>query len=183
MKLPLYLRTYFSPFKPLQLKWYFGKIAISTPYFLPRKWVRITTAEAIEKAVKSFNHKYLQDRTFEEWIEWHKQFKKPVPKKIGFDFVPLGWKTKFDSYRFEFSPIWSFVAFNYQITLTFFAENEDAYWESFLAWEYETDKSLNWKDRIKDCRKRFPQKWTHYKDGDKKETVDYYNLILKEKYK
>jgi hypothetical protein len=66
--------------------------------------------------------------------------------------------------------------------LTFFAENEDQYWESFLACEYETDKSLDWVERVKDCRKRFPQTWNKYREGEKKETVDYYKLILKSKY-
>jgi hypothetical protein len=182
MKLPLYLKTYFSPFKPLKLKFYFGKISQGVPYFLPRKWVRLTTAEAIEKAEESFSSRNLQERTLNEWVEWHKNFKRAVPLKFGFSYCGLGWKTKFDSYRFEFSPIWSFVAFGYQLTLTFFAENEDQYWESFLAWEYETDKSLDWVERVKDCRKRFPQTWNQYREGEKKETVDYYKLILKSKY-
>lgn len=37
MKIPIYLKTYFSPFKPLQLKWYFGDISQGVPWFLPRK--------------------------------------------------------------------------------------------------------------------------------------------------
>lgn len=182
MKLPLYLRTYFSPFKPLKLKWYFGDISRGIPYFLPRKWVKYTLQDCIEQATKSINDERLVKRTFEEWIDYYKGYSKAVPLKFGFSYCPLGWKTKFDFYRFEFSPIWSFVAFGKQLTLTFFAENEDHYWESFLAWEYETDKSLSWKERIKDCRKRFSQTWKRY-TGDEEEIIDYYDLILKNKYK
>lgn len=154
MKVPLYLKTYNSPFKPLQLKWYFGDISQGVPWFLPRRWRKNKEKPGYMEA---------------------------VPIKFGFNSCPLGWKTKYDSYRFEFSPRWSFVAFGKQLTLTFFAENEDHYWESFLAWEYETDKSLSWKERLKDCRERFPQIWTQYR-GDSEEVVDYYDLILRKKY-
>ena len=82
MKKFTFLRVLFSPFKPFKLNWYCGRIAIGTPYFYPRRWVK----------------------------------GKPVPKKIGFDSVRLGWKTKWrdDDYRFEWAPIWSFVFFKWQ---------------------------------------------------------------------
>jgi len=44
-----FLRVLFSPFKPLKLKWYFGETAIRLPYFYPRKWVKISEEEAIDK--------------------------------------------------------------------------------------------------------------------------------------
>lgn len=72
--------------------------------------------------------------------------------------------------------------FGYQIAIRFVTANSDAYWESFLAFTYETDKKLSWEDRIKDCRERFPQKWINYV-GDLEEIVDYWDLILKEQYK
>ena len=37
-----FLRVYNSPFKPLKLNFYCGKIALGTPYFYPRKWVKGT---------------------------------------------------------------------------------------------------------------------------------------------
>jgi hypothetical protein len=154
MKLPLYLKKYNSPFKPLKLKCYFGKIAIGVPYFLPRKWIKNKEKEGYLKA---------------------------VPIKFGFSSCGLGWKTKYDSYRFEYNPVWSFVAFGYQIALTFFAENADQYWESFLAYYYETNKKLNVRERLDDCIKRFPQIWSKH-SGDKEETVNYWELILKDKW-
>ena len=45
-----YLIVYNSPFKPLKLKWYCGKIALGTPYFFPRKWVK-GTPKLIHEAV------------------------------------------------------------------------------------------------------------------------------------
>ena len=61
-----FLRVLFSPFKLFGLKFYFGKVAIGVPYFYPRRWVES------EKP----------------------GYTKPVPKKIGFDIVGLGYKTK-----------------------------------------------------------------------------------------
>ena len=109
---------------------------------------------------------------------------KSVPKKIGFDFVALGWKTKYrdDDYRFEWSPIWSFVFFKWQIAIIFTAPEQDHYWSSWLYYYYNTDKTKSKADRIAQCRKEFPQIWTKYKSNNSKETIDYYNLILKNKY-
>lgn len=35
-----FLKALNSPFKPFKLKWYIGKVAIGTPYFFPRKWIK-----------------------------------------------------------------------------------------------------------------------------------------------
>ncbi len=145
-----------SPYKPFKLEWYFGKVKIGTPYFLPRKWVKDPE-----------NPKYL----------------KSVPKKIGFDFVGLGWKTKWTNvdYRFEWPPVWSFVFFGYQIAVTVKAPEEFSYWESWLYYEKNTDKNKSKKERIEQCRKEFPLTYIRYsKEGEEK--VDYYEKILKNRY-
>jgi len=149
-----YLRAYYSPFKPPILSLYCGKIALGTPYFLPRKWVKNKEKEG---------------------------YYKPVPRKIGFDFVSLGWKTKYDDYRFEFSPMISFVFLKWQIAVTFVAPYDvDHYWESWLYYTRETKGDTA--ERVAQCRKEAPQTWsTHHQDGTK-ETIDYYNLILKNKW-
>jgi hypothetical protein len=150
-----YLRAYNSPFKPLKLKWYCGKIALGTPYFFPRVW-------------KNNKNKpgYLS----------------VSPKKIGFDFVPLGWKTKYDYYRFEFNPMISFVFFKWQIAVTFVAPHADHYWESWLYYTRDTDKSNTVAERITQCRKEAPQTWSRMTNPiGTKETIDYYDLILKNK--
>lgn len=151
-----FLKVYFSPFKPIKPKFYIGKLKYGTPYFYPRKWVKIKDKPGYTKA---------------------------VPKKIGFDFVTLGWKTKWDNtdYRFEWSPIWSFVFFKYQVAILFNTEHESQYWEAWLFYDINTDKSKTRKERIDECIKKFPLTYTR-SYGDKKETINYYPLILKKRY-
>lgn len=152
-----FLKVYNSPFKRLKLSFYIGKIAIGTPYFFPRNWV--------------------QSKQKEDYLI-------PIPKKIGFDFVGLGWKLKWTDtdYRFEWSPVWSFVFFKWQIAIIFNAPEAYHYWESWLYFERNTDKTKSFEERIKECRIKAPQTWTRYKESGN-ETIDYYDLILKEKYK
>ncbi|MCW1952811.1 MAG: hypothetical protein KIH80_001390 [Flavobacteriia bacterium] len=108
---------------------------------------------------------------------------KAVPKRIGFDFVRMGWKTKWTDtdYRFETGPIWSFVFFKWQIALTFPVEHTSHYWECWLYYTYNTDKTKSVKERIEEARKGFPCIWTTSRNGEK-ETVCYWDKILKEKY-
>ena len=151
-----FLKALNSPFKPFKLQWYAGEVAIGTPYFFPRRWKKDKNKPGYLKA---------------------------VPKKIGFDFVSLGWKTKWrpDDYRFEWAPTWSFVFFKWQIAVSFIAPEQSHYWESWLYYEKQTDKTKSKAERIAQCREKAPQTWTVH-EGDKKTTVDYYNEILKKKY-
>ena len=152
----IFLKALNSPFKPFKLKWYIGRIAIGTPYFYPRIW------------------KENKDKP---------DYLIAVPKKIGFDFVGLGWKTKWTSidYRFEYAPLISFVFFKWQIAIMFIAPEHSHYWTSWLYYENNTDKSKSKRERIEQCQNEFLQNWIQYKDGNK-ESANYYKLILKEKY-
>lgn len=143
-----FLKVYNSPFKPPIPKLYIGKVALGTPYFLPRIW---------DKNGKS------------------------KPKKIGFDIVGLGWKTKWTGtdYRFEWSPVWSFVFFKWQIAITFVAPEMHHYWECWLYYSNETKGKT--KDRLIQARKEFPCVWISSKNGIKTETC-YWNVILKNKW-
>jgi hypothetical protein len=156
MKYPLFLRAYNSPFKPLKLKWYFGKTAVGVPIFLPRKWVN-----------DKDNPRYM----------------KAIPLKVDFSFCDVMWKTKWSStdFRHEYNSVWSFVFFGYQITVTFYSPYDSHYFEPFLFYYFATDKNKSRKERVNECRTKFPCTWTSYTDG-KKETIDYYELILKTKY-
>ena len=186
-----WIRVYFSPFKAPKLKWYFGKTALGLPYFLPRKFVKATPKKATEEALQEMKRvkehnlvegNYKQSvRTFSELYESYLHYSFAQPLKFGFSYNSLGWKTKFDEYRFEWSPRISFVCFGYQICLTFVAEHSDQFWESWLYFDRDTDKKDSWKDRIKQCRKQAPCTWSSY-DGDEKITTDYYQLILKKKW-
>lgn len=152
-----FIKALFSPFKPFGVKFYCGKTELGVPYFFPRRWVKDKNKPGNLVA---------------------------IPKKIGFDFVGLGWKTKWEvtDYRFEWSPRLSFVFFGYQLAATVTTPHSDSYWEAWLYYERNTDKSKSKEERIEQCYLEFPQIYTsHHSDG-RKETVDYYSLILKKKY-
>jgi hypothetical protein len=185
-----FLRAYNSPFKPLRPKWYCGKIALGTPYFFPRKWVKATPKRAHEATLKYIketedfnkrNPEYARSvRPYDKIFADKMQCSYAVPKKIGFDFVSLGWKTKWNSYRFEWSPMISFVFFKWQIAVTFVAPHLDHYWESWLYYTRETKGTTA--ERIAQCRKEAPQTWTSHNSDGTKETINYYDLILKKKW-
>lgn len=188
-----FLKALNSPFKPFKVKLYAGKTRIGIPYFFPRKWVKATPERAHkavldyiarEESYNKMNPDYARKiRPYDEVFKEKMRYDYAVDKKVGFDFVGLGYKTKWSStdYRYEYSPVFSFVFFGYQIALMIRNENPDNYWTSWLYYEYNTDKTKSKAERIKQCREEFPQIWTRY-SGDKKETIDYYNLILKKKY-
>lgn len=189
-----FLKVLNSPFKPFKLKWYCGKLAIGTPYFLPRKWVKPTHDRAVEAAMEEIArsekwNKQNPDSKFKHTIKEldvvYKEMltrKFSVPKKIGFDFVGLGWKTKWGDtdYRFEWSPLLSFVFFKWQIAITVVAPEYHQYWEAWLYYNYQTKGTQ--RERIEQCKQGFPLNYKVWgKEG--KHSVNYYNLILKGKYK
>ena len=143
-----YLRAFNSPFKRPKLKWYFGKIAIGTPYFYPR---------VIDKKTRNFK-----------------------PKKIGFDFVGLGYKTKWSptDYRFEWAPLISFVFFKWQIAVIVIAPEQHHYWEAWLYYHYNTKG--NPKERIQQCKEEFTLTYISHKKDGTENVMDYYDLILKD---
>lgn len=147
-----WLRVYLSPFKPPIPKLYIGKIAIGTPYFYPRN-MKLNK----EKRVYEFS-----------------------PKKIGFDFVPMRWKTKWEDtdYRFETSPIWSFVFFKWQIAITFIAPYQHHFWTCWLYYTRNTDKTKSTKERLIEAQGGFPCIWVRH-TKDSREKINYWNLILK----
>ncbi len=172
-----------SPFKPFKVGFYAGKIAIGVPYFLPRKWVKYNEQD-IQKAIEE--HKVNKNKVLvsdAQLYEMYKGYTKAVPLTIGFDSCGLGWKTKWTDtdYRFEWSPILSFVFFGYQMAITIYSPYQDHYWTSWLFYKNDTDKTKSKMERVEQCRKEFSQTWTSSKNGVD-ETIDYYDKILKQKY-
>ena len=151
-----YIKVFNSPFKRPKLKWYFGKIAIGTPYFFPRRWVDNPDKPGYQKA---------------------------VPKKIGFDFVELGYKTKWSDtdYRFEWGPLISFVFFKWQIAVMLKVPRPEHYWVCWLTYENDTDKDLSTEARIKLAKEINPEVWTRSWEG-KEETICYWDKVLKDKW-
>ena len=163
-----WMRVYFSPFKFFLPKLYIGKTKIGTPMFLPRKWVKATPERAHkavldyiarEESYNKMNPDYARKiRPYDEVFKEKMRYDYAVSKKVGFDFVGLRWKTKWTNtdFRFEYNPVWSFVFFGYQIALTFVPENCHRYWECYLAYEYDTDKSKSRKERLKEAIEKHP---------------------------
>ena len=153
-----YIKVFNSPFKRPKLKWYFGEVVIGTPYFFPRRWVANPEKPGYQKA---------------------------VPKKIGFDFVGLGYKTKWSDtdYRFEYGPVWSFVFFKWQIAVMLKVPHPEHYWVCWLTYENDTDNDLlDTSTRIKIAREINPEIWTTSRGEGKKETICYWDKVLKDKW-
>jgi hypothetical protein len=176
---------------------YIGKVAVGTPYFFPRRLVKPNAKQAEELAVEQivaavrFNELNAKNEyrkkvpSFDEAYADIKRGQIFVPKRIGFDFVGLGYKTKWSDtdYRFEWCPIWSFVFWKWQIALTFAGPKNNAtsnYWESWLYYYYNTEGTIQ--ERVAQCKKDFSQTYTVWASKEKS-TVNYYDVILKNKYR
>ena len=191
-----WLKVLNSPFKSFTVKWYVGKTQIGTPYFLPRKLVKATPELATKAALREIKratdwNKANPTSTFQHTVKpfdevYNEQMKCKhfIPLKVGFSMNGLGWKTKWTStdFRHEWNPIISFVFFGYQIAVTFYHPHHSHYWESWLCYEYRSDKKQSKHERIAFCRKKCPQIWTSHKHNEEPVTTNYWNLILKSKY-
>ena len=197
MKKFSYLKALWSPFRSVRPKFYIGKTAIGTPYFLPRKWIKATpdlahkaaldTIKRIERT-NELNAKngYTQKvPTYDAAYENAMRYRYPITKRIGFDFTELGWKTKWSDkdIRFEWAPSWSFVFFGYQIAITWIAPEQDHYWACWLYYELHTDTNKSKAERIAQCRDEFPRVWIKSSDRVTEERIDYYDIILRKKYR
>jgi len=188
-----WVKALFSPFKPFKVGFYAGKTQVGVPYFYPRKWVEGTPrliTEAVLKHIESekrYNElnpdSARKIKSFEELYNERKNYRFAVPLKVGFSYCGLGWKTKWDEYDFrhEWNPVLSFVFFGYQIALTFYSPYHSHYWESWLCYEYRSDKKKSKRKRIAFCRRKSPQTWSSG-SGENKVITDYWDLILKSKY-
>jgi hypothetical protein len=189
-----YWKALFSPFKPFRIRFYAGKLAIGTPYFFPRKWVKATpelarkaTLDYIksEERYNELNPKSARKiKPYEEIYQEKLRYNYAKPIKVGFDSCGLGWKTKWTDtdFRYEWGPVFTFVFFGYQLAWTISAPQRNHYWEAWLYYEYATDKSKSKRERIAECRKQFSQTWISYSPDGSEEKVDYYERILKPKY-
>ena len=177
-----WLKVLNSPFKPFKVKLYTGKTQVGIPYFLPRKWVKYTDADAIKASIEHKADKNKVQVSDKQLFEMYKKYNKAVPLKVGFSYCSLGWKTKYDDFRHEWNPVLSFVFFGYQIALTFYSPYGSHYWEPWLYYEYRTDKTKSKRERIEQCIKEAPETWTSSRHDEEPVTTDYYTKILKSKW-
>lgn len=187
-----YLGVLNSPFVGLRLKWYFGKIQHGTPYFLPRKWVKCDRHDAVkawDRMSVSSQEAYLKKQSRDSWIDKYvRSYTKPIQiKYFGWNSTTLGWKTKWNDYRFEWAPCYSLVIFGKQLFVCVlpkmeskddFGVRQDCYWEAYLTYKYRTDNSESKEYRLKDTIRQYSCTWGNEKEG----YTDYYPLILKKKY-
>jgi len=118
----------------------------------------------------------------------HKKF---VPVKyFGFDSITLGWKSKYDEYRFEWPPIYSFIIFGKQLCITIkpninsgedIVLVEDIYWEAWLNYRYRTDKTKSKLERLKELKEKHSCTYIMY-NRNTKTKIDYYTIIIKDEY-
>ncbi len=191
MKNTPYWKAMCSPFKRLTLKWYVGKTAVGVPYFFPRKLVYVSEAEAIELADErcaKYDDKGIKYDYADE-LQKARRTQRFVPRRVGFDSVGLGWKTKWTDtdYRFEWSPMFSFVCFGYQIAAYVVPKiPEDVsisyYWEAWLYYNYNTDATKTPKERIAEAREARTGIVTSYQKGKDPVTSCTWDSILKSRY-
>lgn len=180
-----------SPFRGLKLRWYFGNIKHGTPYFLPRKWVKCNLDDGLKawnKLGKYSQNAYLRSQTQQEWVKkYTKTHTKPISiKYFGWNFTSLGWKTKWDDYRFEWSPSISLILFGKQLFIEILPNIKtddytiaiDCYWEAWLNYKYKTDKSKSIEKRLEELQKEYSCSW----GDEEKGYTNYYPIILKNKY-
>lgn len=110
---------------------------------------------------------------------------KPV-KYLWLNVSGLGWKPKWDEYRFEWSPYISLVIFGKQLFIEVVPiiednSNVDHYWEAWLNWEYRTDKYKSKIERFKELINKHSCTWISHVEGEISE-IDYYEKILSKKY-
>lgn len=183
-----------SPFKLPKLRFYVGKVAIGVPYFFPRRWVKATPKLAHEATLEYIesqenynknNPDYARKiKSYEEIYNERLTCEYPMPKRIGFDFIGLGWKSKWSDtdYRFEWAPVASFVFFNWQIAVVVDAPEQDHYWTAWLYYTRNTDKTKSKKERVKQCIEGFPMIWKVWEKGGEPKSINYYEKVLKKKY-
>lgn len=180
-----WLKVLNSPFIGLKIKWYFGKISIGIPYFLPRKWVKVTKIDC-EKLLQEDIQRCLPERMNGRTWEYYKNHKKPVPiKYFGINYTSLGWKTKWNDYRFEWAPSLSIVIFGKQLFIWVIPKCNydqilvsDCYWEAWINYNFRTNSKLSKKERLLELFKIYSCSW----GNDEKGYTDYYLYILKDKY-
>lgn len=145
-----FLKTFFSPFKPLRARIYFGKISIGHPYFLPRRLTKDRKFVPIRRLGFDYNH-----------LGWKTKF------------------SDYDV-RFEWSPSYSFIILGYQLNVSFLPNidsNIDPYWEAWIIYNYKTNKKYTKKERLKHVFENYNCTWSWSKNGEKYKEDHYLNIL------
>jgi hypothetical protein len=106
-------------------------------------------------------------------------------KKVSLDYHWIFFKTKWSNtdYRFERPPFISLVFYNFQIYLWLTNENDHEYFQAWLYYTNDTDHDDTTENRLKDAINNFPLTYIVHGPGDTRRKVNYYEFILKNKWK
>lgn len=187
-KIPFHLKTFNSPFKRLRPKLYIGKFELNKPinnaYIRPYKIVMLSKQEVFDKAKEVHNrsNSIYYKKNLDDIIKRFEKYSKNVRKKFGFYSGKLNWYSKIASFQFAENPIWSLYLYNYHISIVWDAVERNHYWPCYLYYYYYTDKSKSVEERVLQCYKKHPRTGFRSINGVGEE-IDYYSLILKDKYK
>ena len=167
MKIRELKKEIWGVFKPPVKRYYLGKLAFGTPYFYPWNFekyilhVRILKRKSDEEYknyCERFPHLKNQHaqaiysnlpmvRRTKDWI--FRLFGKDILLQIGWPIMmkwnSLGWKDKYGSPRFEWSPAFYIFFFKWQFCIWWASPdgNNDKYYEQILWWMNYCDKDLH----------------------------------------
>lgn len=153
-------------FVPPKKNYYLGKIKYGTPYFNPMGFnsTIISFRKLIERSqeekdyicdmrpwIKKYDANKFKNlpivRRAKDWV--FKLFGNYYWLQIGWPIYmgwnELGWKDKYESPRFEWSPAFYIFFFKWQFTIHWSApdDNSDKYYEMILKYLHYSDKDLN----------------------------------------
>lgn len=170
-------------FKQPSVKYYFGKIRYGCPYFFPWNFnntiisirkLKLKTQDELDEYNEKHSHLNKENRFInlpmvrrcKNWII--KVFNNYYYIELGFPIsiknVELGWKDKWDSPRFEYSPQFHIYFFDLQFNYIYCVPKNtpcsDKYWEQILWY-------LNYCDKdIKKCKATW-----NWVDGETKQST------------
>lgn len=128
-------------------RYYFGKVKFGTPYFYPQKWN--STIIKISKTVPKYNGNKVY-KLFGYFIR--------IGKPVVWRKNELGWKDKFETPRFEWSPAFYLFFFKWQFCIWWCAPDgdNDHYYEMLLWWRYYYKRYGSEKPNIKKAEEKWP---------------------------
>lgn len=143
---------------------------LKSPFIFPRIKIRLGSIQSSPWVRKSLKFKI---------------GKKDIDIKIS--YYGAGWKVKYNEYvSFESSPYFSIIIGDKQlfISLKSPVENECVYWESYLYYQYLTDRKWSKLDRLIETRNKQGMAFTNYSPPSyEPKHIDYYYEITKRKYR
>lgn len=165
MKIRELLKEIKGVFKPPEKKYYLGKIAHYTPYFLPINFnpniinirkLKLKSPEKLKEHSERFPHLKDTPNGMFENIPMVRRAKDKIIKlfnnyyfiEIGYPFyiknIELGYKWKYDSIRYEWYPMFQIYFFKWQFVTSWVSPDgdNDSYYEQVLHYLYKANKNI-----------------------------------------